>query len=285
MWRSARASMRRMFRTNGRVTTGFGIIKQSTANTVEVLDGVKAEVERINKDLPQGHGAHHERRRLVVYPCGDTGNLRHDRDHDALVGFVIFVFLGSIRATLIPLVTIPVCLVATFSVLAAFGYSINLVTLLALGAVYRPRRRRCDRRARERAPAHRDGRDAAVGGVQRHAPGRVRGHGNHRRARIRVRARRVPERQHRPRVRGARGHDRRCGDLLRDPRAIAVADDVLEAAAPEHRRECADASARPGVRLVGVALSVGSRAPASRPRGLRLRSASRSRSARIGCCR
>src|SRR5690606_28137960 len=49
-----------------------------------------------------------------------------------LVGFVIFVFLGSIRATLIPMVTIPVCLIATFSVLAAFGYSINLVTLLAL---------------------------------------------------------------------------------------------------------------------------------------------------------
>src|SRR5690606_36449556 len=46
--------------------------------------------------------------------------------------FVIFVFLGSIRATLIPLETIPVCLIATFSVLAAFGYSINLVTLLAL---------------------------------------------------------------------------------------------------------------------------------------------------------
>src|SRR5688572_31764852 len=50
----------------------------------------------------------------------------------ALVGFVIFVFLGSVRATLIPLVTIPICLIATFSVLALFGYSINLVTLLAL---------------------------------------------------------------------------------------------------------------------------------------------------------
>src|SRR5688572_2472474 len=50
----------------------------------------------------------------------------------ALVGFVIFVFLGSLRATLIPLVTIPICLIATFAVLAAFGFSINLVTLLAL---------------------------------------------------------------------------------------------------------------------------------------------------------
>jgi multidrug efflux pump len=49
-----------------------------------------------------------------------------------LVGIVFFVFLGSLRATLIPLVTIPVCLIATFSVLSLFGYSINLVTLLAL---------------------------------------------------------------------------------------------------------------------------------------------------------
>ena len=50
----------------------------------------------------------------------------------ALVGLVMFVFLGSIRATLIPLVTIPVCLIATFSVLSLFGYSINLITLLGL---------------------------------------------------------------------------------------------------------------------------------------------------------
>jgi multidrug efflux pump len=125
-------SMRRMFRTNGSVTTGFGIIKQSTANTVEVLDNVKAEVERINRDLPPG---------MQLITSGDDSLYIRAAIREIyvtiaittlLVGFVIFVFLGSIRATLIPLVTIPVCLVATFSVLAAFGYSINLVTLLAL---------------------------------------------------------------------------------------------------------------------------------------------------------
>src|SRR5204863_417575 len=42
----------RWFRTNGKTTTGVGIIKQSTANVVEVLDAVKAEVERVNRDLP-----------------------------------------------------------------------------------------------------------------------------------------------------------------------------------------------------------------------------------------
>jgi multidrug efflux pump len=122
----------RWFRTNGKTTTGFGIIKQSTANVVEVLDLVKAEVERVNRDLPKG---------MNLITSGDDSLYIRAAIREiyytiaittALVGFVIFVFLGSLRATLIPLVTIPVCLIATFSVLALFGYSINLITLLAL---------------------------------------------------------------------------------------------------------------------------------------------------------
>jgi multidrug efflux pump len=122
----------RMFRTNGQLTTGFGIIKQSTANTVEVLDHVKAEVDRVNANLPPG---------MKLITSGDDSLYIRAAIQEiywtigittVLVGFVIFVFLGSIRATLIPLVTIPVCLIATFSVLSLFGYSINLITLLAL---------------------------------------------------------------------------------------------------------------------------------------------------------
>jgi multidrug efflux pump len=122
----------RIFRTNGALTTGFGIIKASTANTVEVLDDVKAEVEQVNAELPKGM-------RLIT--SGDESLYIRAAIEEiywtigittVLVGIVIFVFLGSLRATLIPLVTIPVCLIATFSVLSLFGYSINLVTLLAL---------------------------------------------------------------------------------------------------------------------------------------------------------
>jgi multidrug efflux pump len=122
----------RIFRTNGALTTGFGIIKASTANTVDVLDAVKREVDEVNAELPQG---------MELITSGDESlYIRAAIDEiywtigitTVLVGFVIFVFLGSLRATLIPLVTIPICLIATFSVLAAFGYSINLVTLLAL---------------------------------------------------------------------------------------------------------------------------------------------------------
>src|SRR5262245_52788000 len=122
----------RIFRTNGALTTGFGIIKASTANTVEVLDAVKNEVDEVNADLPAG---------MELITSGDESlYIRAAIDEiyytigmtTARVRFVIFVFLGSLRATLIPLVTIPICLVATFAVLSAFGFSINLVTLLAL---------------------------------------------------------------------------------------------------------------------------------------------------------
>jgi multidrug efflux pump len=122
----------RWFHTNGATTTGFGIVKQSTANTVSVLDAVKAQVASINKDLPQG---------MKLVTSGDDSLFIRAAIKavywtiaitTTLVGLVILLFLGSIRGMLIPLVTIPVCLIATFSVLALFGYSINLITLLAL---------------------------------------------------------------------------------------------------------------------------------------------------------
>ena len=123
---------KRLFRTNGATTTGFGVVKQSTANTVEVLDAVKAEVERVNADLPDGmelitSGDDSIYIRAAISSVYETIVIT-----TVLVGFVIFVFLGNLRATLIPLVTIPVCLISSFTALALFGFSINLVTLLAL---------------------------------------------------------------------------------------------------------------------------------------------------------
>jgi multidrug efflux pump len=122
----------RTFRTNGSTTTGFGVVKRSTANTVEVLDAVTAEVARLNGELPDGMRLItsgddslfiRAAIRAVYWTIGIT---------TALVGLVIFVFLGSIRAMLVPMVTIPVCLISAFTALALFGYSINLITLLAL---------------------------------------------------------------------------------------------------------------------------------------------------------
>lgn len=121
-----------IFRTNGQDMIGIGIDKQSTANTLEVLDAVKAEVEKINADLPDGLS--------LVYSSDDSLFIREAINNvyqtiliaTALVGLVILLFLGSFRAMVIPILTIPVCLVSSFIFIAAFGYSVNLITLLAL---------------------------------------------------------------------------------------------------------------------------------------------------------
>jgi multidrug efflux pump len=123
---------RRVFRVNGGNAVGIGIIKQSTANTVDVISAVLAETERLRQTLPAGI--------TLVKSSDDSVFIRAAINSvyatigvtTVLVGLVILLFLGSLRATLIPVVTIPVCLIASFSILAAFGLSINLITLLAL---------------------------------------------------------------------------------------------------------------------------------------------------------
>lgn len=123
---------REMFRTNGISAPGIGITKISTANTVDVLDAVKSEMESINNDLPDGMRIFsstddslfiREAISAVYWTIGIT---------TSLVSLVILLFLGSFRAMIIPILTIPVCLISAFIIIAAFGYSINLVTLLAL---------------------------------------------------------------------------------------------------------------------------------------------------------
>ena len=88
-----------------------------------------------------------------------------------LVLLVIWLFLGSVRAALIPAVTVPVCLIAAFMALWAFGFSINLLTLLALVLSHRPGGGRRDRGAGER-PAPRRPRRAGAAGRACAAPAR-----------------------------------------------------------------------------------------------------------------
>ena len=81
-----------------------------------------------------------------------------------LVVLVIYFFLRSLRATLIPIVTIPVSLIGAFGLMYLFGFTINTLTLLAHRAGDRPRRRRRDRHAGEHLPARRGGHAAHAGG-------------------------------------------------------------------------------------------------------------------------
>jgi len=120
------------FRFNGANGVGLGIVRQSGANTLAVADAAKAVAESARPGLPAG---------MKIAVASDSSlfidraieGVYHTLGEAALlVVLVIFLFLGSWRATLIPAVTVPICLLGTFAVLWAFGFSINLLTLLAL---------------------------------------------------------------------------------------------------------------------------------------------------------
>ncbi|GAA4889916.1 efflux RND transporter permease subunit [Ferrimonas pelagia] len=122
----------RILRVDGRAMVMMEFLKQSQANTLDVVHGIKAEVERLTPFLPEG---------MAIVPLSDSSIFIESAIGEVyttlaitsiLVILVIYTFLGSARATLIPAVSVPVSLIATFAVLALFGYSINLITLLAL---------------------------------------------------------------------------------------------------------------------------------------------------------
>ncbi|MCG5501741.1 efflux RND transporter permease subunit [Ectothiorhodospira lacustris] len=119
-------------RGNGEDMVGLGIIQQSTANTLAVSQAVRAEVDLINPTLPEGT------RIAMSY---DTSVFIDGAIKEVfttlfiammVVILVIYLFLGSMRAMLVPAVTVPVSLTAAFIALYALGFSVNLLTLLAL---------------------------------------------------------------------------------------------------------------------------------------------------------
>lgn len=126
------ANDRVLFRGNGVTQIGLGIVKQSVANTIDVARGVQEAVERIIPTLPEGMT-------LVtavdnsVFVDESVNQVYHTLVEALLiVVVVIFLFLGSLRAALIPAVTVPVCIVGAFIIINATGATINLLTLLAL---------------------------------------------------------------------------------------------------------------------------------------------------------
>ena len=120
------------FRGGGVNMIGLGIVKQSKANTLEVARSAKQAIQRIEQTLPDN---------IFIVSSYDSSvfiEASIDEVYETLaiailmVVLVIYVFLGNIRATLIPAVTVPVSLVSAFIVMYALGFSINLLTLLAM---------------------------------------------------------------------------------------------------------------------------------------------------------
>lgn len=120
------------FRVLRQTSVGLGIQRQSKANTLDVASGVKAEVDLVRPVLPDGVN--------IVYGYDESlfiAQSVYEVFHALaiavlLVVGVIFVFLGSWRATLIPTVAIPVSIIGSFIALSALGFSLNILTLLGL---------------------------------------------------------------------------------------------------------------------------------------------------------
>ena len=128
----AAAERRRLARGNGLDQIGIGISRQSQANDLEISEGVREVMEQVRADLPPGT-------ELIL--AVDSSEFTAEAIHEVyvtlgialfLVALVNFLFLGTLRAAFIPSVVAPICLLATFIVLAALGFSLNLLTLLAL---------------------------------------------------------------------------------------------------------------------------------------------------------
>jgi len=123
---------RTLFRGNGIPMLGLGVIKQSTANTIDVARAANKLAAALNPTLPEGMEIVRSYDRSVFIEGAVKEVYFTLFIAITLVIAVIFFFLGSVRALLIPAITVPVSLISTFIVLYAFGFSVNLLTLLAL---------------------------------------------------------------------------------------------------------------------------------------------------------
>ncbi len=121
-----------LFRREGRPMVGLGIIKQSQANTIDVARRVNEAVERMDGLLPEGTRLETSYDSSVFVDSAVNEVYKTLAIAVALVILVIYLFLGSARATLVPAVTVPISLIASFIFVYALGFTINLLTLLAL---------------------------------------------------------------------------------------------------------------------------------------------------------
>ncbi len=125
-------SDRSMVRMNGKPAVGLGVVKQSKANTLEVAEGINTVVQRLQANLPPG---------MTLEVGYDSSRFIDQSIKEVkeslllavvLVSVVIFLFLGTFRAAFIPVVAIPVSLIATFYLMDVMHFSINTLTLLAM---------------------------------------------------------------------------------------------------------------------------------------------------------
>ncbi|WEX10198.1 efflux RND transporter permease subunit [Chelativorans sp. AA-79] len=119
-------------RTNGRAGIGLGILRQAQSNTLDISSGVKQAVEDLRKTMPEG---------MSIQITSDDAIFINGAIHEVeialfisvtIVLLVIYLFLRDWRATIIPGIAIPVALIGTVAAIYLVGFSVNILTLLAL---------------------------------------------------------------------------------------------------------------------------------------------------------
>ncbi|MBY3120079.1 efflux RND transporter permease subunit [Rhizobium laguerreae] len=119
-------------RSNGKPGIGLGIIRQAQSNTLNISTGIKAAVDQLSKTLPEG---------TAIAITSDDAVFIQGAIHEVVLALVlaavivtavIYLFLRDWRATLIPAVSMPVALIGTLAAIYMVGFSINILTLLAI---------------------------------------------------------------------------------------------------------------------------------------------------------
>ncbi|KAB2701132.1 efflux RND transporter permease subunit [Brucella haematophila] len=119
-------------RSNGKMAIGLGIVRQAQSNTLDISQGVRAAVANLQQTLPPG---------VNITVTSDDASFINGAIHEVeialiasviIVVAIIFMFLWDIRATLIPALSMPVALIGTVAAIYLAGFSINILTLLAL---------------------------------------------------------------------------------------------------------------------------------------------------------
>ena len=128
----ATADVRRESRYEGETAISIGIIKQAVANPLDVANAINAVLPRINESLPEGTSVEIGFDSTVFIDRSINNVFITIVEAVVLVTLIILVFLHSFRAAFIPVVTIPVSLIAGFALMYLAGLSINTLTLLAL---------------------------------------------------------------------------------------------------------------------------------------------------------
>ncbi|MCL2670193.1 MAG: efflux RND transporter permease subunit, partial [Syntrophaceae bacterium] len=123
---------RSLARFNGVPAVGIGIQKQSGTNTVEVIDRVKAEIEKINQTLPPGMSLNIAIDQSIFIKRSIAEVQTHLILGSIFAILAVFVFLKNFRTTLIVSLALPISIIATFTLLRAFDFTFNNMTMLAL---------------------------------------------------------------------------------------------------------------------------------------------------------